>query len=46
MKARFFGILTGSLLGAVGGWLLHNEHLQFLATRQLRLTKMAMAKRR
>lgn len=42
--ARFYGILIGSLLGAVGGWVLHNEHLRFLATRQIRLTKLALTK--
>jgi uncharacterized membrane protein YccC len=45
-RARFFDILTGCLVGAVGGWLLYNEKLHYLATRQLRKTRLTFVRRR
>ncbi len=44
--ARFTHILTGCIVGAVGGWLLYNEKLQYLATRQIRRTKIIIARRK
>jgi hypothetical protein len=46
IRARFFDILTGSLVGAFGGWLLYNEKLQYLATRQIRKTRITMTRRK
>ena len=46
IEARFFDILTGSLVGAAGGWLLYNEKLQALATRQIRKTRVSLSRRR
>ncbi len=43
--ARFIDIFIGSLIGAVGGWMLYNERLQYKATRQMRRTKILMARR-
>jgi Fusaric acid resistance protein-like len=44
--ARFFDILTGSMVGAVGGWLLYHEKLHYLATRQIRKTRIVIARRK
>jgi uncharacterized membrane protein YgaE (UPF0421/DUF939 family) len=44
--ARFFDILTGSTIGALGGWLLYNEKLHFLATRQIRRTRITLSRRK
>jgi hypothetical protein len=44
--ARFVDIFIGSLIGAVGGWILYNERLQKKATRQMRRTKILIAGRR
>jgi hypothetical protein len=46
ITARFFDILTGSIVGALGGWLLYNEKLHYLATRQIRKTRITMARRK
>jgi hypothetical protein len=46
IKVRFFDILTGSVIGAIGGWILFNERLQFLATRHIRKTRISLAKRK
>ncbi|QMU29256.1 FUSC family protein [Adhaeribacter radiodurans] len=46
ITARFFDILLGSILGAVGGWLLYNERLHFIATRQIRKTRMLISRRK
>ena len=46
IRARFFDILTGCLVGALGGWLLYNEKLHFLATRQIRKTRITFSRRR
>lgn len=32
--ARFIDILIGSSLGAIGGWVLHNEHIHYYASDQ------------
>jgi hypothetical protein len=44
--ARFIDIFIGSLIGAIGGWVLYNERLQRKATRQMRRTKILMAGRK
>lgn len=46
ITARFFDILTGSLIGAFGGWILYSEKLRFLATRQMRLNRIKTGRRR
>ncbi|ARS34615.1 FUSC family protein [Pontibacter actiniarum] len=46
IKARFFDILIGSVVGALGGVLLYNEKLQYLATRQMRKTRINMLRRK
>ncbi|WP_073851269.1 FUSC family protein [Pontibacter flavimaris] len=46
ITARFFDILTGSIVGAVGGWLLYNERVHYLATRQIRKTRLSIARRK
>ena len=40
IQARFIDILVGSIIGGIGGWILFNEKLQFLATRQFRIAKI------
>lgn len=45
IKARFFDILIGSVIGAIGGWMLFHERLQFFAKRQLQLTKILLRKK-
>ncbi|MEZ0485538.1 FUSC family protein [Fibrella aquatica] len=44
--ARFIDILIGSVIGAFGGWMLYNERLQYKATRQMRRTKILVARRK
>ena len=44
--ARFYDIVTGSVMGAIGGWILYNERLHFMANRQIRKTKIIIQKRR
>ncbi|MGV3585719.1 MAG: FUSC family protein [Adhaeribacter sp.] len=46
IRARFLDILTGSIIGALGGWLLYNEKLHYIATRQLRQTHLAITRRK
>jgi hypothetical protein len=46
IAARFFDILTGSLVGGLGGWILYNEKLHALASRQIRRTRLTLARRR
>ncbi len=43
--ARFVDIFIGSLMGIIGGWLLYNERLRHKATRQMRRTKILIARR-
>jgi uncharacterized membrane protein YccC len=44
MIARFVDIVLGSAFGAIGGWVLYNQKLQFIATRQLRKTKVIISR--
>jgi len=46
MTARFFDILIGSTIGAIGGWILYNEKVHAAATRQIRRTKVIVKKRK
>ncbi|QNF35569.1 FUSC family protein [Adhaeribacter swui] len=43
--ARFIDITIGSLVGAVGGWVLFNERIHYLATRQIRRTRLVLRKK-
>lgn len=43
--ARFFDIVLGSLIGAIGGWLLHHRQLRNKAERQIRKTRVAIVRR-
>ena len=45
IAARFIDILIGSIIGALGGWILYNEHVHWLATRQIRKTKIAISRK-
>ncbi|TPE43850.1 FUSC family protein [Pontibacter mangrovi] len=46
IRARFYDILIGSTIGALGGWALYNEKLHYLTARQIRKTKIAVARRK
>lgn len=37
---RFFDILIGSIIGAIGGWMLYHERIHFFTKRQLLRTKI------
>ncbi|RYU93803.1 FUSC family protein [Emticicia agri] len=45
IAARFLDIFIGSLIGVVGGWLLHNQKLHRKAERQLRKTRIAILRK-
>jgi hypothetical protein len=40
MAARFFDIFTGSLIGAIGGWMLYHERIHFFTKKQIKKTKI------
>jgi uncharacterized membrane protein YccC len=42
---RFIDITLGSLLGAVGGWFIHNEKIRYHANRRLRKVRIALKRR-
>lgn len=44
--ARLVDIVIGSLIGVLGGWVLHNQQIHFKAERQIRKTKVALRKQR
>ncbi|MCU7549675.1 FUSC family protein [Chitinophagaceae bacterium LB-8] len=46
ITARFLDILTGSIIGAIGGWILYNERVHYIATRQIRKTQIAISRRK
>lgn len=46
IMARFIDIFIGSAAGAVGGWLIYNEKLQYAAAKQLRKTKVIITRRK
>jgi hypothetical protein len=41
---RFFDILIGSIIGAIGGWMLYHERIHFFTKKQLLKTKVIMKK--
>ncbi|MBA4849390.1 FUSC family protein [Emticicia sp. BO119] len=45
ITARFLDITIGSLIGLIGGWLLHNQKLHQKAERQLRKTRVAILRK-
>lgn len=40
ISARFFDILAGSIIGALGGWMLYHERIQYFSRKQLRRTRI------
>lgn len=42
ISARFIDIVLGSLIGAVGGWVLYHRELHLRATRELRKARIAV----
>lgn len=44
MIARFFAILVGSIIGAIGGWFLFNQRIHFYAKKQVRKSKVVIRK--
>lgn len=44
MATRFFDILIGSAIGAIGGWMLYHEHIHFFTKKQIRKTKIVWRK--
>lgn len=45
IQARFFDILIGSVIGAIGGWMLFHERIHYFAKKQIVLTKVLMRKK-
>ena len=45
VSARFLDIVLGSVIGAIGGWVLHHQPLRHKAVRQLRKTRIAILRR-
>lgn len=45
IRTRLLDIVIGSLIGAVGGWLLHSRQVQQKTQRQIRKTRVAMLRR-
>jgi uncharacterized membrane protein YccC len=43
--SRVTDIFLGSIIGAIGGWVLFNEHVHYVTTLQLRRTKLIIRKR-
>jgi uncharacterized membrane protein YccC len=39
---RFFDILIGSIIGAIGGWILYHEQIYFFTKKQLLKTKVIL----
>lgn len=46
ITSRLVDVLIGSLIGAIGGWFVYNEKLRYEAVRRIRITKLAIQKRR
>jgi uncharacterized membrane protein YccC len=46
IATRFIDILIGSVIGALGGWILYNERVHWIATRQIRKTKIAISRKK
>ncbi|WP_316814713.1 FUSC family protein [Pedobacter nyackensis] len=45
ISARLLDIVVGSLIGVLGGWLLHNQQLNQQAARQIRKTRVAILRK-
>lgn len=45
ISARLLDIVVGSLIGVLGGWLLHNQQLNYQAARQIRKTRVAILRK-
>lgn len=46
ISARFNDILVGSIIGGVGGWLLHHQQLKAKADRHMRIAKVLVRRKR
>ena len=46
ITARFIDILIGSLMGAIGGWILYHERIRYLARKNIRKTRIIFSRRR
>ena len=46
ITSRLIDVSIGSFIGAMGGWFMHNEKLRYKAVRRIRITKLALKKRR
>lgn len=46
ISSRLIDVLIGSVIGAIGGWFVHNEKLRYRAVRRIRLTNIAINKNR
>lgn len=46
IAARVSDIVIGSLIGVIGGWVLHNQHLHKKAHRPMRQARIAMLRKR
>lgn len=42
---RFWDILIGSLIGAIGGWFVHNEKLRYQAVKSIRMTQLTLKRK-
>lgn len=45
ISIRFFDIVLGSLIGAIGGWFLHHQQLRHAVERQIRKTRIAILRK-
>jgi len=45
ISARLLDIAVGSLIGVLGGWMLHNQQLNRQAERQIRKTRVAILRK-
>lgn len=45
ISARFLDIALGSVIGAIGGWFVHHEHLRNKAERQIRKTRISILRK-
>ena len=45
VSARFLDITIGSVIGALGGWVIYNQQFKHKATQQLRKTRVMLRKK-
>ena len=45
VSVRFLDITIGSVLGALGGWIIYNQRFKYKATQQLRKTRVMLCKK-